>query len=724
MNSSILLGLFMFWLVILLFNGCFCQETLFEALICMHSNTPSRRLQVWQLLNYVIFFPMHLIRGLKSSTGLTQNASRSEVKYLRDTENIFNETLINFLVIRRSGMTVALVWAMFDAVSCIQNASVSEPSHPSRLLGQDGQPIGIKDYLLEYHPGETWEVTDVAAWSAYSSFFLGGVVTSLNSQISVRVTVRNCVMALSRIIASVLLLMALASWSKFYKSRRLVLVAWFVAIFSPLMCTLLPVRWLIDWKDIQLLTDAYGVELSRHLGDGAVEKAEGLAETCKSLSQSRRNGDDFASIEANLQKTCYWVSWIKRGRWECCRRIGFPYYTLDFAALHKACELAKLEHVGKATDLLAEACDTVVIPAEKKFLKLAFGGGEKFAIMIQPAIDTLQANAEMIIGLVRGLQDFLELLPSVISIGSAIVKGAMKTKLVAPQSTLPGMLLVFVPLLISPLNWIQYSLIAQSVGDTSLFLALAILAFSPAFTAIHSRCRRVTKPLTDSAIDQWSFEELIIMILYLVAMVVFLIIFVCSSTHLRWLLKAVSGNIDLLSGALSNAVVGSLARTLWAVICSVIFTSVASCDFMLHEIGEQHRHEVLLGISEDMAALEDNFYEAETVMNWPKGLQTQKERDELRLVASQRRDRLDCIAWLLYREMPRSVEEDVDACVPGEHLDHEGETLSVPAVFGGNPLNEVHSDWHLRQRRSSIRPWPSSFRVLQPDQDTFVDQGL
>eukprot|EP00927_Polykrikos_kofoidii_P001654 TRINITY_DN10633_c0_g2_i1.p1 TRINITY_DN10633_c0_g2~~TRINITY_DN10633_c0_g2_i1.p1 ORF type:complete len:726 (+),score=94.64 TRINITY_DN10633_c0_g2_i1:49-2226(+) len=723
-NNSIFLALFIFWLFILLLNGCFCQASLFEALICIHSKTPSRKLQVWQLLNYMIFFPLHLLRGLKSSTGLTQNASESEVKYLRDNESVHNDTLINFLVIRRSGMTVAFVWAMLGATSYIRMTLVPGPTHESQLLGPEGKPINIKEYLLVYHPGKTWEVTDVAAWSAYSAFFLDGIVTSLQNQISVRNTVANIVMALSRVIVSSLLFMALTSWSKFYKSKRYVLIAWFVAIFFPFIGTLLPVRWLIDWKAIDLLMDTYGMELSRHLGDASVDKAEGILESCESFSATVRNGGDPASIKANMKTTCYWVSWIKRGHYECCSRIGHPYFKVDFSALLDACKLAETEHVGDAYHMLDVACQKVVIPSSKKYLRLAFGGGPKYGTMIQPAIDTLKVNAEFTVGLMQGIQDFLSLLPTVISIGSAIIKGAMKTKLVAPQSTIPGMLLVFVPLIIAPLNWIQYSLIAQAVADKWLFAALATFAMAPAFTAIHSRCRRITKPLTDEAIAQWSFEEMIIMILYLIVLVVCLVIFVMSNKHLKALIDYISGNIGLVAGIFKSVLVSSLATTLWDVLCNLIFTSVSSCDFMLQEIGEQHHFEVLLGISEEMVGLEANLDEGESVMNWPKGLQTQKEREALRLVASQRRDRLDCIAWLLYREMPRSVEEDVDACVPGEHLDHEGETLSVPAVFGGNPLNEVHSDWHLRQRRSSIRPWPSSFRVLQPDQDTFVDQGL
>merc|ERR1719499_893411 len=84
--------------------------------------------------------------------------------------------------------------------------------------------------------------------------------------------------------------------------------------------------------------------------------------------------------------------------------------------------------------------------------------------------------AEGMICMWLALQGFLTMFPAALSVAPGMLKGALRMKLLVPQSNMPGMFVLMLPWLYAPVAWCYYSIFFQILGSVLLLLGLIFFA--------------------------------------------------------------------------------------------------------------------------------------------------------------------------------------------------------------------------------------------------------
>merc|ERR1719284_809043 len=87
--------------------------------------------------------------------------------------------------------------------------------------------------------------------------------------------------------------------------------------------------------------------------------------------------------------------------------------------------------------------------------------------------------AEASISLLLAVQNLGTLFPAALSIAPGLLKGALRMKMLVPQSIIPGMFVLVLPWLYCPMAWCAYSVAFQLVGNCFLLTGLILVAFNP-----------------------------------------------------------------------------------------------------------------------------------------------------------------------------------------------------------------------------------------------------
>jgi len=112
----------------------------------------------------------------------------------------------------------------------------------------------------------------------------------------------------------------------------------------------------------------------------------------------------------------------------------------------------------------------------------------------------IKNSASMALGLYSGLLSFHRLLPAALSVAPGLLKAALRIKVVVPQSYLPGVFIVLMPLMYMPMVWACGVCAVQGIGEIWLLVSLACLAFSPAVYTVLGIVRAVTSPISQKGV--------------------------------------------------------------------------------------------------------------------------------------------------------------------------------------------------------------------------------
>jgi hypothetical protein len=132
----------------------------------------------------------------------------------------------------------------------------------------------------------------------------------------------------------------------------------------------------------------------------------------------------------------------------------------------------------------------------------------------------IKSAAYTLVGGLSSLLSFQVVLPEALSIAPGFLTGAIRTKVVIPQSYLPGVFIVVMPLLYVPMAWAFCIFIVQGVGDPYLEAALALLVFSPLAYTTLGLTRKVTSPMSRRGVQGFTNHvQRLVTIMYVVGAV-------------------------------------------------------------------------------------------------------------------------------------------------------------------------------------------------------------
>merc|ERR1719277_935852 len=111
-------------------------------------------------------------------------------------------------------------------------------------------------------------------------------------------------------------------------------------------------------------------------------------------------------------------------------------------------------------------------------------------------VSWIRSAAYAFVGSLSASLSFRAALPEALSVAPGLLFAAIRIKVVAPQSYLPGIFIIVMPLLYVPMVWSFCIFIVHIVGDPVLLVGIAVLVLSPLVFIILGLSWHVVSPMT------------------------------------------------------------------------------------------------------------------------------------------------------------------------------------------------------------------------------------
>jgi len=305
----------------------------------------------------------------------------------------------------------------------------------------------------------------------------------------------DAIIALLSMAALLCTLLASRYWCNIARSQKLTLYAWGCMVVAPFIGSMVPARQFVNFANSDDLMVAY--THSVYLQFQVDNRMNDLVDSCGDL---REGG--LGHVENGKQKfgkICGWVGKLPRGSIKFPRswRVWDDWINVPTEPAHESCEKGQdaIEKGDpeKALEQAKEACDTlddVMKEYEKE-------DGETPSKVIAWLVNYVRDAAESSVIFTLGLRNLGALLPAALSIAPGMLKGAVRLKLLVPQSGIPGMFVLILPLMFCPLQWCICSLISHLVGSWLLLIGLMVLVYAPMIWIFIGGKKNLDRPLTD-----------------------------------------------------------------------------------------------------------------------------------------------------------------------------------------------------------------------------------
>jgi len=195
-------------------------------------------------------------------------------------------------------------------------------------------------------------------------------------------------------------------------------------------------------------------------------------------------------------------------------------------------------------------------------------------------------------------------LPVALCIGPALLRGALRTKLLVPQSATPGLFIQLLPWLYCPIVWCLFNFLFQILGNIYLLPGLLLLAYTPMTYFVVGVKQELSKPMTKDAINR---------------VIYWLDVFCGISNAIAYTLllyglyytffedpnsKFLADNIMMKLGGSQKRRIAIIVLCVFMVV-KVIFkyvcTTCTGVDFMMYELIQQRFYEMFLERGDDTA---------------------------------------------------------------------------------------------------------------------------
>jgi len=234
-----------------------------------------------------------------------------------------------------------------------------------------------------------------------------------------------------------------------------------------------------------------------------------------------------------------------------------------------------------------------------------------FMDRVMQGVEDLLGYAQQMAGITTSMYNAFNMfrlaLPVALCIGPALLRGALRTKLLVPQSATPGLFIQLLPWLYCPVMWCLFNFIFQLIGNVWLLPGLLLLSWIPMAYFIVGVRQEISKPMTKQTINLVIF---------------WLDIFTGIASVIAWALLVYGGYYTAFEDP-NSQMIGILVRefggekpdmeVLLPIILVIVFTilkvifkytatTVSGVDFMMYELIQQRFYEMFLEKGDATAA--------------------------------------------------------------------------------------------------------------------------
>lgn len=453
-----------------------------------------------QFRNDLIYFFRHYQRAGEAEGLLQSVASPMELEHIQAQTGLRHKVLVNMMVWRRSILKVMTVFLIVSTSVKIYNGYLGY-----RLAYQDfyQEPLTLS---FEEWQQRAEEKSLPKPFDQYSGSFadyslaIAFEVRRLMTRSSNLFTaVKQILMAMCSIVTLILVGSATFRWANLKLSRTRVTMAWYLSLGAPFVASMVPARLFVHWDQAAKAVDLYRVALEEQLaldtrlqqvqqacgmlrdeGDGKVEQVEDAANTLCKWVDKLPNGVVTIPFMGSIWN---WNDWTKA----------------DFGPIHTSCNVTRHTiNQGVLHDVVKsgkETCGQLELALDQYIANYG-----QTAEMVEYFTARVNTVVEASVALMLSIDNLAVLLPAALSVAPGLMKGAMRMKMLVPQSTIPGMFVMILPWLYCPMNWAIYSIIFQLVGNSALLIGLMVVAFSPVANALLSHYYEMERPKTDEEV--------------------------------------------------------------------------------------------------------------------------------------------------------------------------------------------------------------------------------
>lgn len=115
----------------------------------------------------------------------------------------------------------------------------------------------------------------------------------------------------------------------------------------------------------------------------------------------------------------------------------------------------------------------------------------------------IRGAAYALVGSFSSILSFRVVLPAALSVAPGLLLAAIRIKVVAPHSFLPGVFIVIMPLLYVPMIWSFTIFAIQHVSDPFLVVGITLVSFSPLANTILGVAKQVTSPMSRKGVGHF-----------------------------------------------------------------------------------------------------------------------------------------------------------------------------------------------------------------------------
>ena len=391
--------------------------------------------------NYIWAFPLHILRAFKSGALDSKMASPSEEAHicrrymLQQPTPEYYPTALNLLPWRRSAMVVLILSMVMTASFTSFEASLSNTAY-------------LRYTELSPQPFDGTQVRGCTAGAAgrVCALSLGDYIAHVArvTHASVLVRCQFCVMLTSSLSALmawtslILALLAIHRWDDYPISVLRLRIGWLCTVLMPFALSFVPLRLLIDTSRLRPAIGALATELSVVF--------EGISRDAA-----------LTNLTHDLTTPCFMLNATATPPLILANATAGDGRDVGTTALLELC--AALEAISMA--------------------RVAGGSGTSADSILDAAAARARPLVEGAVGLVNGAATLRTMVPTAVSIAPALLRGALKCKMMLPQSSIPGMFIVLLPWLYCPLAWCCYNFVFQLVGDFYSLGGVFLISWAP-----------------------------------------------------------------------------------------------------------------------------------------------------------------------------------------------------------------------------------------------------
>lgn len=332
------------------------------------------------------------------------------------------------------------------------------------------------------------------SYAAFTTDFMASILHKLMEQLSRAELAKSIFTMIAKFIASLFIMQAAMHWADWTRSNRLVLYAWLCTFSTPFMRSVVPTPLLIDWAPIDEHMNLFLLETDQHYNVTGQMKQLGdlVGLSCSDTVLEDNVRNTFKKTDKKFHWWCskvktaaVWLPWsktVQRSASQCSMvsdymGVGGSVTVETQKKKAEVCGFFNTSHVKKGPmDTIGEVVD----------------------------VSWIRSAAYGLVGSLSASFAFRAALPEALSVAPGLLAAAIRIKVVAPQSFLPGVFIIITPLLYVPVVWSFCILIVQSSGDPFLLMGITLLVFSPLTYMLFGVSFSVASPMSRSRVTTFA----------------------------------------------------------------------------------------------------------------------------------------------------------------------------------------------------------------------------